>query len=137
MEVWKDIKGYEGLYQISNYGRVKSMARIKKHSYNGIAHLKEKILKPICINGYQRVSLSKDSKMTHKFIHSLVADAFVKNPHNYPEINHKDENKANNIYHNLEWCTHSYNINYGTRNERVSKKEKETKRKLKLIMEVD
>ncbi len=137
MEIWKDIKGYEGLYQISNYGRVKSIPRTKKHSYNGIAHLKEKILKPIYINGYQRVSLCKNSKATYMFVHKLVANAFIKNPNNYPEINHIDENKANNIYNNLEWCTHSYNINYGTRNERVSQKEKETKRKIKLCMEVN
>ena len=127
-EVWKDIEGYEGLYQISNLGRVKSLERNKKHSYNGIAHLKEKILKPLNINNYQRVILRKENNPKNKFIHRLVAEAFISNPNNYPYINHKDENPKNNIVSNLEWCTHKYNMNYGTINQRRSKTEKITKK---------
>lgn len=127
-EMWKDIKNFEGMYQISNFGRVKSLARTKKHSYNGIAQLKEKVLKPVNINGYKRVVLSKNNKSINKYIHFLVAQAFIPNPNNYSEINHKDEDKANNKINNLEWCNHSYNINYGTGNQRRSQKEIKTKR---------
>lgn len=128
MEEWKDIKNYEGLYQISNFGRVKSLAREKKHSYDSIAHLKEKILNPLNINNYQRVVLRKDNKGTNKFVHRLVAEAFLDNPYNYKEVNHKDENPQNNNANNLEWCNHQYNMNYGTINERRSKSEIKTKR---------
>ena len=127
-EIWKDIKGYEGYYQISSLGRVKSLNRTKKHSYNSIALLKEKYLKPQSANGYKFVRLCKGNNVKMKIVHRLVAEAFIPNPNNYKEINHKDENKSNNNISNLEWCTHKYNINYGTRNERVSKTEKNTKR---------
>lgn len=104
-EIWKDIESYEGLYWISNLGNVKS---------------KRKILKPI--NGeYLKVGLSKNGVQTTKAIHRLVAEAFVLNPQNKPMVNHKDENKHNNNVSNLEWCTNLYNINYGKRNEKISK----------------
>ena len=111
MEEWKDIKGYEGLYQISNKGRVKSL-------YN-----KGKILTPgKDKDGYSIVSLYKNKiKKTNK-VHRLVAQAFLSNPDNLPQVNHKDENKLNNCVENLEWCSVEYNINYGTRNERTRKK---------------
>ena len=127
-EVWKDIPGYEGLYQVSNLGRVKSMSRQKKHSYNSVAQLKEKILTPINICGYHRVILRKNNKAHNKFIHRLVAEAFIDNINNYNEVNHKDENKTNNRVDNLEWCSHKYNINYGSGNIKRSIKEKITKR---------
>lgn len=107
-EIYKDIEGYEGLYQVSNLGNVKSLVNNK-----GIA--REKIIKPsICIDGYKRVLLCKDKTIKCFKIHRLVAQAFIENPNNLPCINHKDECKTNNVVENLEWCTQKYNINYGT-----------------------
>lgn len=112
MEIWKDIEGYEGLYQVSNEGRVKSF-------WSG----KEKILKQHNCKGYLEVGLyKKEDKQKYKLIHRLVAETFIPNPNNLPQINHKDENKTNNSVDNLEWCSRSYNINYGSRNEKVGKK---------------
>lgn len=113
-EIWKDIQGYEGLYQISNLGRVKSL------NYNHTR--KERILKPIKnLNGYLQVNLSKKGKNIYS-IHRLVAQAFIPNEDLFKtEINHKDENKINNNVNNLEWVDHKSNMNYGTRNERSSK----------------
>ena len=111
-EIWHDIDGYEGLYQISNKGRVKSL-------YKG----SERILKPRDNGrGYLRVQLTKENTSKHIRVHRLVARAFIPNPYNLPEINHIDENKKNNSVENLEWCDRRYNVNYGTRNERVSRK---------------
>ena len=116
-EIWKDIKGYEGLYQISNLGRVKSFPRA------GTRTKKERILKTrFSYNGYERISLSKEDIDKAYFIHRLVAQAFISNPYNYKEINHKDENSRNNKVSNLEWCDRSYNINYKNRNKKVADK---------------
>lgn len=111
-EIWKDIKGYERKYQVSNYGRVKSL------NYNHTD--KEQLLKPVQYNnGYFYVNLYKPLK---KFkIHRIVANAFIPNPENLPCVNHKDEDKTNNHVDNLEWCTYEYNSNYGSRNERIRK----------------
>lgn len=97
LEIWKDIKGYEGLYQISNYGKVKSLKR-------GI------LLKP-CTNhkGYLSVVLYKKSEKCCKRIHRLVAEAFIPNSNNKPQVNHIDCNKHNNKVDNLEWCDNSEN----------------------------
>ena len=110
-EIWKDIKGYEGLYQVSNYGNVKSL------NYRNTG--KEKLLKSVQYNtGYLCVGLyNKPNKLY--LIHRLVAEAFIPNPDNLPCVNHKDEDKTNNHVNNLEWCTQLYNINYGSRNERM------------------
>ena len=106
-EVWNDIQGYEGLYQVSNLGRVKSL------NYNRTG--KECILKyGINTDGYLYVILSKNCICKNRTIHRLVATAFIDNPDNLPYINHKDENKLNNRVENLEWCTAEYNSNYGT-----------------------
>lgn len=108
-EIWKDVENYEGLYQISNFGRVKSLK-----------FGKEKILKPGKKSaGYLFVKLCKNGNMKNVFVHRLVALAFIENPENLPEVNHKDENKENNWVDNLEFCTRSYNINFGTRNSRM------------------
>lgn len=116
-EVWKDIDGYEGKYQVSNLGRVKSL------NYNRTGE--EKLLKPLenkC--GYVRVVLYKDRRAKNYLIHRLVAETFIPNPNNYPIINHKDENKQNNKVKNLEWCTYEYNNTYGSTIERAVEKRK-------------
>lgn len=106
-EIWKDIEGYDGLYKISNMGNVKSLK-----------YGKERILKPAKVDGYLRVCLCKNSKYKWFKIHRLVAEAFLDNPYNLPEVNHKDEDKSNNNVDNLEWCSRQYNINYGTGHQR-------------------
>ena len=110
-EVWKDIQGYEGLYQVSNMGRVKSLERTV---WNGRSYYKapERILKAGKARGYLRVMLCKDGKGKWYPVHRLVAIAFIPNPDNLPEVNHKDENKQNNCVENLEWCTRQYNVEY-------------------------
>ena len=120
IEIWKDIQGYEGFYQVSNLGRVKSVER-DKFLPNGTfhSHLKEKILAPFLNNkGYSSVKLCKNGKKKAILIHRLVAEAFLPNPENKSQINHKDEVKSNNAVDNLEWCTSVYNNNFGTRKER-------------------
>ena len=114
-EEWKDIKGYEGLYQISNLGRVKSLPR------NGTKK-EEKILKQhLDRYGYAYVGLRNKILKKHK-VHRLVGNAFINNPNNMPQINHKNENKSCNIVSNLEWCDNKYNVNYGTRTQKTYKK---------------
>lgn len=105
MERWTDIKGYEGLYLISDLGNVKSL------NYNHTG--REGLLSPAPDkDGYLRVCLSKNGEHKNYFIHRLVAQAFVPNLNNYPQINHIDENKQNNSVDNLEWCDCQYNIDY-------------------------
>lgn len=119
-EIWKDIKGYEGLYQISNLGNVKSLDRnyIRKNGRNH--HTKETIrAQSKNLKGYSFVRLSKNNNSKIKYIHRLVAEHFIPNPQMLPQVNHKDENKDNNCVGNLEWCTNVYNCNYGTHNERL------------------
>ena len=112
-EIYKDIEGYEGLYQVSNLGNVKSL------NYHNTK--KEKILKPAIRNWYLKVDLCKNNKKKTYFVHRLVAQAFIENPNNYSFVNHKDECKTNNVVENLEWCTQKYNCNYGTGIERSAK----------------
>lgn len=121
IEIWRDIKEYEGLYQISNLGRVKSLSRCYWHG-NRWYKQKEKFLKlNINTKGYQSVVLyDAEHKSKRVMIHRLVANAFISNPDNLPEVNHRDENKENNQVDNLEWCTSEYNNNYGTKSARLS-----------------
>lgn len=116
IEIWKDILGYEGLYQVSNLGNVRSL----NYRRSG----KTKLLKQGTDNGYKRVELSKNGKKKKYWVHRLVAISFISNPNNYKEVNHKDEDKSNNNVNNLEWCTREYNNNYGTRNKRTSESHK-------------
>lgn len=104
-EIWKDIEGYEDLYQVSNMGRVRSLRR-------------NIILRQGIRNGYERVVLSTNNIPKKYSVHRLVAHAFIPNPDNLPQVNHKDENRTNNCADNLEWCTQEYNINYGTGNKK-------------------
>lgn len=109
-EIWKDVVGYEGLYQVSNLGRVKSLSRIVTTKNGAKRVIREIIMKPVfCTFGYPCVSLRKDYAKKTKLIHRLVADAFIPNPNNYPVVNHKDENRSNCNVDNLEWCTQQYN----------------------------
>ena len=104
-----DIKGYDGIYAITSCGKVWS-------------YKTKRFLKTIKTQkGYEIVYLYKDNSVKHPTIHKLVAMAYIPNPNNLPQINHKDENKENNSVNNLEWCTNKYNSNYGTRNKRMAK----------------
>lgn len=118
IEEWREIEGYEGLYQVSNLGRVKSLFRVVIRSNGKPNTVNEKILKYGMNRGYCAVVLCKNGKRKMYKVHRLVAMAFLSNPHNLPEVNHKDENKKNNCVDNLEWCTPKYNTNYGTCIER-------------------
>jgi len=122
-ETWRELPDYEGLYLISNKGRVKSCSR-QKNSNSKFAYIsKEKVLKPsVSKDGYLNVFLCKDGKSKSFAIHRLVAIAFIPNGGKLSDVNHKDENKLNNSVENLEWCTKEYNTKYGTRTQRVSKR---------------
>ena len=120
MENWKDIKGYEGFYQVSDCGNVRSLERDVYRQNGTVHHLKEKILVPnLDRYGYPYVYLYKNGKGKFMLVHRLVALAFIPNHENKPQINHKDEVKINNVVENLEWCTASYNNHYGTRTARA------------------
>ena len=115
-EIWRDIAGFEGIYQVSNLGRIKSFQGWKRASCP-----KEFILKStLANNGYCQVTLYKDTKRKKYLVHRLVAEAFIPNPDGLPHINHKDENPENNKADNLEWCTPLYNNKYGTARYRAS-----------------
>lgn len=125
-EQWKDVIGYEGLYQVSNHGKIKSLKRTYTSGNFGniVRELTEKIMKQSTSkNGYKRVKLCKGGKTNICLVHRLVATAFIENESGLPQINHKDENKSNNAVSNLEWCDAKYNINYGTALTRMVKKQ--------------
>lgn len=112
-EIWKDIEGYEGLYQISNLGNVKSLERIVHKSNGVIQTRKERIMaKRVNTDGYYIAKLNVDKKSKSIAIHILVAKHFVPNPLNLPEVNHLDCNRKNNVYTNLCWTTHQENVQY-------------------------
>jgi hypothetical protein len=112
-EIWKDIKGYEGIYQVSNRARIKRLERIirKKGDVNH-TKLNEIIMKQSDCRGYKVVGLTKESKKRRYYVHRLVATAFLLNEYELPCINHKDGCKSNNNLKNLEWCTAAENRNH-------------------------
>ena len=130
-EIWKPVKNYEGLYEVSNKGRVKRLEQDFVDSIGRKYHKKERILKNSTnSNGYFHVAL-RNNKGKQKFlrVHRLVAEAFIPNPDDKSEVNHKDEIKTNNCVENLEWATHKENMNYGTRTERATKASGKTRSK--------
>lgn len=120
-EIWKEVKDYEGLYEVSNYGNVRSVDRyITRNGDSTPILFKGKLLKKHLYYGYQYVHLSKKgSQLKAMRVHRLVAIAFIPNPKNLPMINHKDENKSNNYVDNLEWCDAKYNMNYNNKPQRT------------------
>ena len=115
-EIWKPVVGYEGLYEVSSYGRVRSLDRYDSRNH----FCKGKILKlQTAGRGYLSVELSSNGKTKKFLVHRLVAEAFITNPDNLPEVNHINEDKTNNRVDNLEFCNHKYNVNYGTRTDRM------------------
>lgn len=140
-EIWKDIEGYEGLYQVSNFGRVKSLSRPYKNQYGDFGMKPEKILKQkiSCykkeeahINGYYVVSLSKDDRGQWKRVHRIVAKAFIENPHKKSEVNHKNGNKLDNNVDNLEWVTHRENCKHAWVTGLRTKSEEERRKKIQM-----
>lgn len=132
LEIWKDIENYEGYYQVSNLGRIRSLDRkvIMRTKYGSHLHTINGTVIAPCINkyGYSFVRLTKEKKSTAYTVHRLVAKAFLPNPNHLPCVNHKDEVKTNNLADNLEWCTYAYNNSYGTHLEKISKANKGLKR---------
>ena len=117
-EIWHNI--YDGLYSISNLGRVKSNDRQIVYSNGVVTNYRGKLLKPEAVaDGHLRVTLSNGGRKQRVFVHRLVAEAFIPNPNNYPIVNHKDEVPSNNCADNLEWCTCAYNNAYNNRHERI------------------
>lgn len=121
-EEWRDVVGYEGYYEVSNHGRVRSLDRIDSIG----ANRKGIILSQSKGDGYCRVVLCRQGKMSTKKVHRLVAETFVPNPNDLPQVNHLDEDGENNFVDNLEWSTHTHNVNHGTRTERALESFKES-----------
>jgi len=122
-EIWKDIPGYEGLYQVNNLGRIKSLSRRLKAKPKRI--IQERILKErIDRHGYIKVNIYKNGKIKVIKIHQIVALLFLNNFDKKREINHKDGNKQNNRIENLEWCTHKENMQHASKNGLMSRGEK-------------
>jgi len=111
---WKDIIGYESIYQISNFGEVKVFSRVVS---NGVRDrvMPGKIMKPVLSNGYYKVGLVKENVRIGMLIHRLVALHFIDNPENKPTVNHKDGNKLNNFFDNLEWATQAEQVQHSYR----------------------
>ena len=118
-EMWKSVVGYEGRYEVSNLGQVRSVTKYHRGVSKGGKETKRlvqgKLLKQREHEGYRRIDLYDGHGSCRRFfVHRLVAEAFIPNPNNYPQINHKDEDKSHNSVDNLEWCTASYNNTYGS-----------------------
>ena len=119
-EIWRPIEGYEGLYEVSSYGRVRSLDRYIKNGHSSYRLHKGKVISLLKGEyGYIQVNLYYNGKNYKKYVHRLVAQAFIPNPNNLPQVNHLDEDKTNNRVENLEWCDAKYNINYGSRKDKA------------------
>lgn len=133
-EIWKDVVGFEGLYKVSNLGRVKSLQRtcIGK---NGVVVVTNERIKNVHDNryGYLALPLYKNNKVYNRYVHRLVCEAFLSNPNNHPCVNHKDEDKWNNRVDNLEWCTYKYNSTYGSARERQKKTYRKNHKMMKTV----
>ena len=139
MEVFKDILGYEGLYQVSNLGKVKSTERKAKHWRGGLLTVKSRIMKPFTSKcGYLIVSISKNSIDNKFLIHRLVSNAFIPNPYNKPQVNHINGIKTDNKVSNLEWATTSENSLHAFKNNLKAKGQNRTQSKLtnKEVLEI-
>lgn len=128
-EVWKDVVGTDGSYSVSNFGRVKSNERMCRTWITKLGTSSQRIVKPKIrrqhvVMFYYKVNISYPDGKRLVNVHRLVAEAFLPNPDKLPCINHKDEDKLNNCVDNLEWCSYIHNNNYGTRNARISKKQR-------------
>lgn len=113
LEVWKDIKGYEGLYQVSNLGRVKRLPRLRKNRWGKSSFYPEELM-ALCLDGkkYQFVKLQKNGKRKQFKVHRLVAEYFLNKRQGYNQVNHIDKNKQNNVVTNLEWCNQYENMSH-------------------------
>ena len=125
-EEWRPVKGYEGLYEVSNLGRIRSTPRYvqQKNKYGTLSTVfrdSKVLVQRIAQRGYYIISIRNGREDPHTYsVHRIVATAFIPNPLNLPQVNHKDENKLNNRVDNLEWCTAEYNMNYGTCKKRTA-----------------
>lgn len=134
-EEWRPIKGYEGLYEVSSFGRVRSLDRIVSGRNGSQRNLKGAIMSYSCTSVYPKVTLYNGKSKTFS-VHRLVAEAFIPNPDNLPCVNHRNEQPDCNYPDNLEWCNTKYNLNYGTHNKKISLSKKghrhspETRKKL-------
>lgn len=122
VEVWNAMVAFEGIYEVSNHGRVRSLDRIVRGRWGPVFYKGQLMSQSPDTSGYLQTALCKDGVEYTRSVHRLVAEAFIPNQDNKPCINHIDEDKTNNHVDNLEWCTYSENTNHGTRNKRVSTK---------------
>lgn len=136
-EIWKDVVGYEGLYQVSSLGRVKSLKRTCTSKYSSVRTVPSHILKPSCGSGYLYYNLTKNAVCKRVLAHRIVATAFIPNPNNFRIINHIDEDKKNNNILNLEWCNHKYNNDYGQRKKKVSETCFKNRKNCRIIQHID
>lgn len=134
-EEWRPVVGYEGLYVVSSFGRIASMKMALKRGRNGVFYRQQRLLKPVKMTiGYLAVSLTKNGKVTQEYLHRLVSKAFLPNPNNYPQIDHIDGSRDNNMVTNLKWCTGSQNVlNPITRIRNSSSKKSKQKRREKVV----
>ena len=130
-EIWAVVDCYNERYQVSNFGRVRSVDMLISNRYGTLTRKKGRILKDgICGSGYRGVSLSIDGKSHTNYVHRLVAQAFIENPKNKPEVNHIDGNKENNHASNLEWVTHKENFFHAIKNDLTNKGSRNGRSKL-------